>query len=75
MKQLLVYIRTINVIDNMLKMLQAHAENLEGLVAERTAELGDEKKKVEDSKNRDKERKAREAEQQVHRDQVRVKHK
>ncbi len=31
----------------MLKMLEAQAENLEDLVAERTKELGEEKKKVE----------------------------
>ena len=39
--------RTINVIDNMLHMLEQHAENLEELVSERTRELGEEKKKVE----------------------------
>ena len=39
--------RTINVIDNMITMLEQHAEHLEELVEERTLELGDEKKKVE----------------------------
>ena len=39
--------RNINVIDNMIKMMEKHAEHLEDLVAERTVELGEEKKKVE----------------------------
>ena len=39
--------KTINVIDNMIKMLEQHAEHLEELVAERTAELQVEKQKVE----------------------------
>ncbi len=39
--------RQINVIDNMIRMLERHAENLEGLVQERTRELHEEKKKVE----------------------------
>lgn len=34
-------------IDNMIKMLEQHAEHLEELVAERTRELHEEKKKVE----------------------------
>jgi len=36
-----------NVIDNMLHMLEQHAEHLEDLVKERQAQLDEEKKKVE----------------------------
>lgn len=36
-----------NVIDNMLHMLERHAEHLEDLVKERQAQLDEEKKKVE----------------------------
>jgi atrial natriuretic peptide receptor A len=39
--------KNVNVIDNMIKMLEQHAEHLEELVAERTHELHEEKKKVE----------------------------
>lgn len=39
--------KTTNVIDNMIHMLEQHAEHLEELVAERTQELAVEKKKVE----------------------------
>ena len=41
------YSRALNVIDKMIKMLEQHAEHLEDLVAGRTAELNEEKKKVE----------------------------
>ena len=38
--------RNVNVIDNMISMLEQHAEHLEELVADRTRELNDEKKKT-----------------------------
>ena len=39
--------RQINIMDNMVKMLEKYATNLEGIVAERTQQLAAEKKKVE----------------------------
>merc|ERR1712178_110482 len=39
--------KQINVMDNMIKMLEKYATNLEGIVAERTEQLAQEKKKVE----------------------------
>jgi len=39
--------KKINVMDNMIKMLEKYATNLEGIVAERTEQLAQEKKKVE----------------------------
>ena len=38
--------RPINVVDNMVKMLEQHAEHLEEQVANRTQELHEEKKKT-----------------------------
>ena len=38
--------RPINVVDNMVKMLEQHAEHLEELVGERTRELNEEKKRT-----------------------------
>lgn len=42
-----VCLRPINIVDNMLKRLEVHNRKLEKLVADRTAELNVEKKKVE----------------------------
>ena len=39
--------KSVNVIDNMINLLEKHAEKMEDLVAERTEELQAEKKKVE----------------------------
>ena len=39
-------IRTVNIMDNMVMMLEKHATNLETLVAERTMQLLEEKKKT-----------------------------
>lgn len=44
---LVLFLRSMNVIDNMLHMLEQHAEHLEDLVKERQAQLDEEKKKVE----------------------------
>ena len=35
--------RQVNLIDNMINLLEKYASNLEGIVAQRTAELADEK--------------------------------
>ena len=43
---LILCFRPINVVDNMVKMLEQHAEHLEELVAERTRELNDEKRRT-----------------------------
>ena len=37
--------RKINIMDNMIKKLERYANNLEDIVTQRTAELGDEKKR------------------------------